>query len=59
MENKERTPADRPREQKPRWDSPTLKYVGNVGEVFLSGGGKISTLQYDSGDTPFKPPGQG
>jgi len=59
MENKECTPADQPDEQKPRWERPTLKYVGNVGEVFLAGGGKISTTTYDTGDTPFKPPGQG
>jgi hypothetical protein len=59
MENKTPTPADRRPQQRPRWSRPTLKYVGNVGEVFLAGGGKISTTTYDTGDTPFKPPGQG
>jgi hypothetical protein len=59
MEKKvKETPADQPAEQRPRWSRPTMKFVGNVGEVFLSGGGKISTTTYDSGDTPFKPPGQ-
>jgi hypothetical protein len=41
------------------WDRPALKYVGHVGEIFLfPGGGKVSTANYDTGDTPFKPKGQ-
>ena len=42
-----------------RWERPSLKYVGNVNEVFLfPGNGKISNATYDTGDTPFKPKGQ-
>jgi hypothetical protein len=42
-----------------RWERPSLKYLGNVGEIFLfPGGGKVSTANYDIGDTPFKPKGQ-
>lgn len=41
------------------WEAPTVKYVGHVGEIFLfPGGGKVSTANYDTGDTPFKPKGQ-
>ena len=41
------------------WERPALKYVGHVGEIFLfPGGGKVSTANYDTGDTPFKPKGQ-
>lgn len=42
-----------------RWERPTLKYLGNVADIFLfPGGGKVSTASYDTGDTPFKPKGQ-
>jgi len=42
-----------------RWERPSLKYLGNVGEIFLfPGSGKVSTASYDIGDTPFKPKGQ-
>ena len=42
-----------------RWERPSLKYVGNVNDVFLfPGSGKVSTANYDTGDTPFKPKGQ-
>lgn len=44
--------------QKPRWMSPTLKHVGNVGTVLQGGGGKLSPSFADSGD-PRKPKGQG
>jgi hypothetical protein len=41
-----------------RWERPSLKYVGNVNDVFLfPGSGKVSMAQYDTGDTPFKPKG--
>jgi hypothetical protein len=59
MQKEKRIPADQAALENPRWKKPTLKYVGNVGEVFLSGGGKVSTTTHDTGDTPFKPPGQG
>ena len=42
------------------WERPALKFVGNVGEIFLfPGGGKVSTQNYDTGDSPYKPKGQG
>ncbi|HTK29915.1 MAG TPA: hypothetical protein VL309_10205 [Vicinamibacterales bacterium] len=41
------------------WERPALKYLGNVSEIFLfPGNGKVSTANYDTGDTPFKPKGQ-
>ena len=41
------------------WERPELKYVGHVGEIFLfPGGGKVSTANYDTGDSPFKPKGK-
>jgi hypothetical protein len=55
-EKKEGTPKPKARAG---WERPSLKYVGNVNEVFLfPGSGKVSTASYDSGDTPFKPKGQ-
>jgi len=59
MQKEPRPSANQTPATKPRWDRPSLKYVGNVGEVFLAGGGKVSTTTHDTGDTPFKPPGQG
>jgi hypothetical protein len=44
--------------QKQRWTRPTLKYVGNVGDVLQGGGGKMSPSAADTGDNR-KPPGQG
>ena len=44
--------------QKPRWTSPTVKHVGDVGTVIQGGGGKLSMSFADSGD-PRKPQGQG
>ena len=44
--------------QKQRWTRPTLKYVGNVGDVLQGGGGKLSPSASDTGDSR-KPPGQG
>jgi len=41
-----------------RWEKPELKNVGTVGAVLQGGGGKLSTLAADPGDT-FKPKGQG
>jgi hypothetical protein len=46
-------------DSKARWERPSLKYIGNVGDVFLfPGSGKVSTASYDVGDSPFKPRGQ-
>jgi hypothetical protein len=59
MANEKRKETVAP-EARLRWERPTLKFVGNVGDIFLMpGGGKISTATYDTGDTPFKPKGQG
>jgi hypothetical protein len=33
------------------WRDPSLKYVGQVGEVLQGGGGKLSTTGGDPGDT--------
>jgi len=41
---------------KQAWERPTLKYVGNVGDIFLGGGGKTSVTQHDPGDG-YKPSG--
>ena len=40
------------------WRDPSLKYVGQVGEVLQGGGGKLSPPFFDSGDSR-KPSGQG
>jgi hypothetical protein len=41
------------------WRSPTLRYLGRVADVVnMPGGGKTSTKSADTGDPPFKPPGQ-
>ncbi|MGI8429750.1 MAG: hypothetical protein ACR2OB_10700 [Solirubrobacteraceae bacterium] len=40
------------------WESMTLTYVGEVGEVLQGGGGKLSTVGQDPGDAR-KPPGGG
>jgi hypothetical protein len=59
MANEKRKDPAAP-EARLRWERPTLKYVGNVGDIFLMpGSGKISNATYDTGDTPFKPKGQG
>ena len=40
------------------WETPSLKYVGNVGEIVqFPGGGKLSLLADDSGDEQRKPKG--
>jgi hypothetical protein len=40
------------------WTRPTLKYVGNVGDVLQGGGGKLTPSPADTGDSR-KPPGNG
>jgi len=40
------------------WCLPTLKDVGHVGDVLQGGGGKLSPIFNDPGDTR-KPPGGG
>jgi hypothetical protein len=39
------------------WEPMTVTYVGNVGEVLLQGGGKLSPCNGDPGE-PRKPKGQ-
>jgi hypothetical protein len=45
----------RPADQKEQWQSMKIDYVGNVGELVLSGGGKITAPTQDPGE-PRKPP---
>jgi len=58
MENEKATTAPEIPTVKQPWERPTLKYVGNVGDIFLGGGGKTSVLSSDPGDG-YKPSGQG
>lgn len=41
------------------WEPPALKAIGSISQLVQAGAGKISALLGDSGDPPFKPPGQG
>jgi hypothetical protein len=58
MENEKRTSTTPTPPAKPAYERPTLKYVGNVGDIFLGGGGKTSISSSDPGDG-YKPSGQG
>lgn len=40
------------------WVPPTIQKVGTVGDVFQGGGGKLSAVADDTGDSPRKPKGQ-
>jgi hypothetical protein len=40
------------------WERPTLKAVGTVSQLVQAGTGKMSANPFDTGDPPFKPPGQ-
>jgi hypothetical protein len=44
--------------KKTGWQRPALKYVGHVGDIFQGGGGKLSLVADDTGDSPRKPKGQ-
>jgi hypothetical protein len=57
MENEKAPPTSPTASTKQPWERPTLKFVGNVGDIFLGGGGKTSTLSADPGDG-YKPSGQ-
>jgi len=57
-ENVRPSPASTAPPAKQRWERPTLKYVGNVGDIFLGGGGKTSVTTQDPGDG-YKPSGGG
>ena len=41
-----------------RWEPPALQAIGTISQLVQSGGGKISSRPFDSGDPPFKPSGQ-
>ena len=47
-----------PTQRRRPWDPPTLKPIGTISQLVQSGGGKSSVSPHDSGDPPFKPPGQ-
>jgi len=49
--------ADTTAESKKAWCPPMLQHVGRIGDVLQGGGGKLSPVIADSGDTR-KPPGQ-
>jgi hypothetical protein len=57
MENEKPAPPSPTPPSKRPWERPTLKYVGNVGDIFLGGSGKTSITTADPGDG-FKPSGQ-
>jgi hypothetical protein len=40
------------------WATPELNSVGTIGEVLQGGGGKITIVEADTGDTPRWPKGQ-
>ena len=40
------------------WETPSLRLVGSIGQVFqMPGVGKVTIVQYDSGDVPRQPKG--
>jgi len=45
-------------ETKRTWEEPSVRKVGNVGDVLRGGGGKMSVTADDAGDVR-KPKGQG
>jgi len=49
--------ADTTAARRKPWSSPMLRHVGRIGDVLQGGGGKLSPVIEDSGDTR-KPPGQ-
>jgi hypothetical protein len=58
MSEKDRSNTSR-KESPAVWQKPTLQRVGDVGNVFkMPGGGKLSLLADDSGDSNRKPKGQ-
>lgn len=57
MENKQQ-PVRPATSSRAAWEKPSLQRVGDVGGVFLGGGGKLSITADDSGDTR-KPKGSG
>ena len=46
-------------EPKGDWQRPSVKFIGNVSEIFqFPGGGKLSMVSEDMGDEQRKPKGQ-
>ena len=41
-----------------RWEPPTLTFVGLVGDILQSGGGKLEISLADTGEEHRKPQGQ-
>ncbi len=52
-----KTPHVLPATEKTAWESPTVRRVGNLGEVLL-GAGKQGLSESDPGQTTYKPQGQ-
>lgn len=52
-----KTPHALPTTEKTAWESPTVRRVGNLGEVLL-GAGKQGLSEADPGQTTYKPQGQ-
>lgn len=51
-----KTPHALPETEKTAWESPTVRRVGNLGEVLL-GSGKQGLSEADTGQTTYKPKG--
>jgi hypothetical protein len=56
MSNEKKTQNDKPGARP--WVKPEVKEAGNVADVLQGGGGKLSLVSQDPGDTR-KPSGQG
>jgi hypothetical protein len=52
-----KTPNALPPTEKTAWESPTVRRVGNLGDVLL-GAGKEGLSEADPGQTTYKPKGQ-
>jgi hypothetical protein len=58
MANEERKVVPSPA-PKTGWQRPSVKFIGNVSEIFqFPGGGKLSLMAEDMGDEQRKPKGQ-
>jgi hypothetical protein len=42
--------------QKQKWDAMTITYMGNVNEIVLGGGGKVSGFTGDGGESRKQKP---
>lgn len=50
--------AEEERNDSRSWETMTLTYVGEVGQVLKQGGAKLSTDNPEPGELATKPPGQ-